>query len=123
MKPNSSWSLREKDAAAPKANSLTGSTAGANGGAAGRGSGSLLEHRVLWFVYRSQNHHAGVAEIAAGLSLEVAAVRELARGMVRKSILRELPKSPDRPHAQFAVGPKFLQQAASLATGPDPASL
>jgi hypothetical protein len=47
----------------------------------------------------------------------------MTKAMVRKGILRELVKSADRPHAQFAVTPRYLQEAAALAAGPDPATL
>lgn len=121
MKPNSSWSLREKDAAAPKANSL--SAGGGPAGARNSAHAAKTEERVIWFIYRANQHRADVNELAAGLGIEIAEVREITKQMVRKTMLRELPKSADRPFSQFAVAPRLLQNAATLAAGPDPAEL
>lgn len=122
MKPNSSWSLREKDQAAPKSHSLHSAGGGPGAGRSGAQT-ALVERRVIWFVYRAEQHRADVAEIAAGLKLEMADVKELTKSMLRKSLLRELPKTAERPNAQFAVSPRLIQEAAALAAGADPAEL
>lgn len=114
--------MREKDAAQPKATSLHGNVAGA-GAARGGLNAAVDEQRVLWFVYKSPEHRADSTAIAAALGLDAVAIRDLIKSMIRKSMLRELPKTAERPNAQFAVAPRLIQHAAQLAGGPDPAEL
>jgi hypothetical protein len=121
MKPNSSWSLRQNDNAPGPLKPSGGG--GAHGSGGGKDATPLLERRICWFITRTAEKRAGSAELATGLGLTPEEARGMTKAMVRKGILRELVKSADRPHAQFAVTPRFLQEATALAAGPDPATL
>jgi hypothetical protein len=121
MKPNSSWSLRANDNA-PQQPKPAGAGGGGAAGGDGRGT-PLLERRIVWFVAKSAEKRATHAEIAEGLKVSVDDARATTKGMVRKGMLRELPKTAERPNAQFAVATRLLQEAAQLAAGPDPATL
>ncbi|MFN0204761.1 MAG: hypothetical protein ACKVS6_00420 [Planctomycetota bacterium] len=120
MKPNSSWSLKQND----KAGTPKGLPQASNSSAAaGPSNQSLLERRICWFIYRAPERRATAPEIATGLSLDVEAVRASTKLMIRKAILRELPKTTERPHGGFMIGVKFIQESHQLSLGPDPAEL
>jgi hypothetical protein len=123
MKPNSSWSLKQNDNA-PTPQKLDAGAGGAGAGGGDRGGTPLLERRILWFLAaKATERRASAQEIAEGLAVPLEEARQVTRGMVRKVILRELPKTADAPHGRFTVGPRFLKEAATLGAGPDPATL
>jgi hypothetical protein len=119
MKPNSSWSLKQND----KSGGAKIHAPSAGGGAPSSQSQSLMERRVLWFVQRAPEKRASAADLAGGLALNVEEVRGVVRQMIRKGMLRELPRTEARPEPCFMVGTKFIQESARLAAGPDPAQL
>jgi hypothetical protein len=124
MKPNSSWSLKQNENA-PAQPKPAGSAGGAASGAGGpRGGTPLLEQRILWFLAaKAPEKRANVTELAEGLAVAVEEARAVTRGMVRKAMLRELPKGAGDAQSRFTVGPRLLAQAATLAAGPDPVTM
>ncbi len=118
MKPNSSWSLRQNGA---KPEMQSGAKAGgAGGGRAEHRGPALVEQRLLWFLFRAPEKRASAADLATGLDVEPDVIRQALKLGVRKGLLREIPKSADRPAALYAVAQRAWQEATALAAGPDP---
>jgi hypothetical protein len=123
MKPNSSWSLKQNENAPSAPKPAAGAAPGGSAGGA-KGGAPMLEQRILWFLAaKAPEKRASASELAEGLGVAAEEARGVTRGMVRKAMLRELPKAAGETQTRFMVGPRLLQQAAALAAGPDPATL